>query len=49
MFAETISRLGDETLAQRGHAKPNDLDDLLINLVEHYETHAAGWCCEDAR
>jgi hypothetical protein len=39
VFAEAISRLGDEILAQRGQAKPNDLDDLLTNLVEHYETH----------
>ena len=39
VFAEAISRLGDQILAQRGQAKPNDLDDLLANLVEHYETH----------
>src|SRR6478752_10037301 len=39
VFAEAISRLGDQILAQRGQAKPNDLDDLLTNLVEHYETH----------
>jgi AcrR family transcriptional regulator len=39
VFAEAISRLGDEILAQRGQAKPNDIDDLLTNLVEHYETH----------
>lgn len=39
VFAEAIFRLGDEILTQRGRAKPNDLDDLLANLVEHYETH----------
>jgi AcrR family transcriptional regulator len=39
VFAEAISRLGNEILRQRGRAKPNDLDDLLANLIEHYETH----------
>jgi len=39
LFAEAISRLGDEILSQRGRATPNDLDDLLGNLIEHYETH----------
>jgi AcrR family transcriptional regulator len=39
VFAEAISRLADHILSQRGRAKPNDLDDLLANLVEHYETH----------
>ena len=40
VFAEAISRLGAEILRQRGRAISNDLDDLLANLVEHYETHA---------
>ena len=40
VFAEAISRLGAEILSQRGRAISNDLDDLLANLVEHYETHA---------
>ena len=39
VFAEAISRLGAEILSQRGQAISNDLDDLLANLVEHYETH----------
>ena len=39
VFAEAISRLGAEILSQRGRALSNDLDDLLANLVEHYETH----------
>ncbi|MEO3756758.1 TetR/AcrR family transcriptional regulator [Mycobacterium sp. B14F4] len=39
LFAEAISRLGDEIVAQRGRATPNDLDDSLANLVEHYEAH----------
>jgi AcrR family transcriptional regulator len=39
VFAEAISRLGTEILSQRGRAISNNLDDLLANLVEHYETH----------
>jgi AcrR family transcriptional regulator len=39
LFAEAISRLGEDILRQRTQAIPNDLDDLLANLVEHYETH----------
>jgi AcrR family transcriptional regulator len=39
VFAEAISRLGEEILSQRGRAIPNDLDNLLANLIEHYETH----------
>ena len=39
VFAEAIAGLGAEILRQRGQAIPNDLDDLLANLVEHYETH----------
>jgi AcrR family transcriptional regulator len=39
VFAEAISRFGAEILSQRGQAISNDLDDLLTNLVEHYETH----------
>ena len=39
VFAEAISRLGTDIMSQRGQAIPNDLDDLLDNLIEHYETH----------
>jgi AcrR family transcriptional regulator len=39
VFAEAISRLGTEILNHRGRAISNNLDDLLANLVEHYETH----------
>jgi AcrR family transcriptional regulator len=38
VFAEAISRLGADVLSQRGEAIPNDLDDLVENLIEHYET-----------
>jgi AcrR family transcriptional regulator len=39
LFAEAISRLANDVLSQRERAVPNDLDDLLANLIEHYETH----------
>jgi len=39
VFAEAISKLGTDIVSQRGEAIPNDLDDLLENLVEHYEMH----------
>jgi len=39
VFAEAISRLGTDIVTQRGRAIPNELDDLVENLVEHYETH----------
>jgi AcrR family transcriptional regulator len=39
VFAELISRLGAGILSQRGRVVSNDLDDLLANLVKHYETH----------
>jgi AcrR family transcriptional regulator len=39
VFAEAISGLGTDIVSQRGQAIPNELDDLLENLVEHYETH----------
>ena len=39
VFGEAISRLGAEILSQRGRAISKDLDGLLANLVEHYETH----------
>jgi len=39
VFAEAISRLGTDIVSQRGQAIPNDLDDILENLIEHYETH----------
>jgi AcrR family transcriptional regulator len=39
VFAEAISRLGTEILSQRGRVISDDLDGLLANLVEHYETH----------
>ncbi|MEB3982110.1 TetR/AcrR family transcriptional regulator [Mycobacterium sp. 663a-19] len=39
LVGETISRLAAEIVDQRDHAIPDDLDDLLDNLMEHYETH----------
>lgn len=39
VFAEAIAHYGAEIRAHRGQAVPNDLDDLLANLVEHYEEY----------
>ncbi len=39
LFAKALSRLGNEILSQRGQAIPNNLNDALTNLVEHYESH----------
>jgi AcrR family transcriptional regulator len=39
VFAEAISRLGTDIVSQRGRAIPDDLDDVLETLIEHYETH----------
>ena len=39
VFAEAISRLGADIVSQRGRAIPDDLDDVLETLIEHYETH----------
>ena len=39
VFAEAISKLGTDIVSLRGQAIPNDLDDLVENLIEHYEMH----------
>lgn len=39
VFGEAISRFREEVVRQRDRAIPNDLDDVLANLVEHYETY----------
>jgi AcrR family transcriptional regulator len=39
LFGEAISQLATEIVDQRDQAIPGDLDDLLDNLMEHYETH----------
>jgi len=37
LFAAAVAHFTDEVHAQRGLATPNDLDDIVANLVEHYE------------
>lgn len=37
VFAEAVARFADEVRAQRGDAVPNNLDDIVGNLVRHYE------------
>src|SRR6185369_17488231 len=39
VFAAAVAHYGAEVQAHRGQAVPNDLDDLLANLVEHYEEY----------
>ncbi len=37
VFAQGAARFADEVRAQRGDAVPNNLDDIVANLVQHYE------------
>ncbi|MGH3560003.1 MAG: TetR/AcrR family transcriptional regulator [Mycobacterium sp.] len=37
VFAAAIARFGEQVRAERDHAVPNDLDDIVANLVQHYE------------
>lgn len=37
VFASAIAHFSDEVSAQRGQALPNVVDDIVANLVEHYE------------
>lgn len=37
VFAAAIARFGDQVRAERNHAVPNDLDDIVANLLQHYE------------
>jgi AcrR family transcriptional regulator len=37
LFAAAVAHYADEVTAQRGQATPNAVDDIVANLVEHYE------------
>ncbi len=39
LFGSAVAHFADEVHAQRGSVATNDLDDIVANLVEHYE----GW------